>query len=371
MALLGLIPEPPFDPSSWSGSSANFFTALRDQGLLAEAREVSISRAREDLEKAVAFALPMARWKARYHASVRRLRALTEAASEIIAAHSEIQGVLQIGAWFSSGQVTKLPCFSYHDGNAALRYRYYGRGLLSARAQCAHLDWERSVYGALTGIFVMSQWLADSFVEDFGVPRAKVHVVGGAINMKLPECVPAPSGVQPRYLFVGKDFERKGGKILLDAFRRVRQALPEAELIIVGPALQVQQAGVVCAGYLSKANPGQSARLAQLFSSASAVVLPSIYEPFGISLLEGMAFARPCIAVDRCAMPEIVRHGETGLIARAQDPAALADAMIELGRNPDEAARMGEAGRARIEAYYTWDAVSSKIKAVLATTYGI
>ena len=176
MTLLGLIPESPFDPSNWSGSSANFFTALRDQGMLAEAREVSITRVRDGLEKGLAFSLPMARWKARYHASVPRFRALTEVASRIIAAHSEIHGVLQIGAWFSCGQVTKLPCFSDHDGNAALRYRYYGRGLLSARAQRAHLDWERSVYGALSGIFVMSQWLADSFAEDFGVPRTKVPV---------------------------------------------------------------------------------------------------------------------------------------------------------------------------------------------------
>ncbi len=371
MALLGLTPEPPFDPLSWSGSSANFFGALRDQGLLAGAREVAISKAREGFEKGLAFSLPMPRWKARYHASVRRFRALTAVASQIIAGQSEMQGVLQIGAWFSCGAVTKLPCFSYHDGNAALRYRYYGRGLLSARTQRAHLDWERSVYGALTGIFVMSQWLADSFVEDFGVPRTKVHVVGGAVNMKLPERIPTQRGTAPRYLFVGKDFARKGGKFLLEAFRLVRQAIPDAELFIVGPILPTQPAGVVCAGYLSKTKADESALLTQLFGSATAVVLPSVYEPFGISLLEGMAFARPCIAVDRCAMPEIVRHGETGLIARAEDPASLANAMIELGRNPVEAARMGEAGRRRIESDYTWDAVATKIKTVLATTYGM
>jgi len=151
----------------------------------------------------------------------------------------------------------------------------------------------------------------------------------------------------------------------------VRQAIPDAKLIIVGSTLPTQPSGVVCAGYLSKANPDESARLAQLFSAATAVVLPSVYEPFGISLLEGMAFGLPCIAVDRCAMPEIVRHGETGLIARAQDKVSLANTMIELGRNPGEAARMGEAGRRRIESDYTWDAVVAKIKTVLSTTYGM
>jgi len=371
MPLLGLIHEPPFDPSSWSGSSANFFSAMRSQDLLTDAREVAISKARDGLQKALTFSRPMPRWKARYHASVRRFKALTEAARQIISEQPDIQGVLQIGAWFSSGHTTKLPCFSYHDGNAALRYRYYGRGLLSEGTRRAHLDWERSVYGALTGIFVMSQWLADSFANDFGVPRTKLHVVGAAINMALPERVPERMWSPPRYLFVGKDFERKGGKYLLEAFALVRKAIPGAEVVVVGPTLPIQQAGVICAGYLSKTNPADAARLAELFSSATAIVLPSIYEPFGISLLEGMAYGLPCIAVDRCAMPEIVQHGKSGLIARAEDTASLANAMIELGKNPDAASGMGLAGRRRVESDYTWDAVVRKIKTVLSDSYGM
>jgi glycosyltransferase involved in cell wall biosynthesis len=371
MALLGLAPEPPFDPFSWSGSSAHFFRAMRDQDLLADAREVTISRVRDGLEKALTLSFPIPRWKARYHASVRRFTALTAAAGQIISGQPEVRGVLQIGAWFSSGRTTKLPCFSYHDGNAALRYRYYGRGLLTEGARRAHLNWERSVYEALTGIFVMSQWLADSFAEDFGVPRSKLHVVGGAINMALPERVPERAWSAPRYLFVGKDFERKGGKYLLEAFGLVRKAIPEAELVVVGPTVQIRQTGVVSAGYLSKAKPEDTARLAELFSSATATVLPSIYEPFGISLLEGMAYGLPCVAVNRCAMPEIVRHGETGLIARAENAGSLANAMIELGKNPDEAHRMGIAGRRRIESDYTWNAVVTKIKAVLSDSYGM
>ena len=371
MALLGLAPEPPFDPFSWSGSSAHFFRAMRDQDLLADAREVAIGGIRDSIEKGLTFSRSMPRWKAKYHASVRRFRALTQAAGQIISGQSEIQGVLQIGAWFSSAHTTKLPCFSYHDGNAALRYRYYGRGLLTEGAQRAHLSWERSVYQAVTGIFVMSQWLADSFADDFGVPRTKLHVVGGAINMTLPERVPERVWSAPRYLFVGKDFERKGGKYLLEAFADVRRAVPQAELVVVGPTVPIQQAGVVCAGYLSKANPTDAARLADLFSSATAIVLPSIYEPFGISLLEGMAYGLPCVAVDRCAMPEIVRHGETGLIARAENAVSLADAMIELGQSPAEACRMGIAGRRRVESDYTWNSVVARIKAVLKDSYGM
>ncbi len=371
MALLGLIAEPPFDPFSWSGSAANFFRALNERTMLAAAHEVALSVYEDNLERALSFSWPMKRWKAQYHASVRRFNRLTAVAGGIIRQHQGIDGVLQIGAWFSAPHTTKVRCFSYHDGNAALRYRYYGRGLLSPVTQRKHLAWERSVYEGMCGIFVMSQWLANSFIQDFGIPASKVHVVGGGINMVLPSEVPDRSWSSPRFLFVGKDFERKGGKYLLEAFKAVHDAIPNAQLIVVGPTLNIDQPGVQCAGYLSKATVADAGRLKELFCSATAVVLPSIYEPFGISLLEGMAYGLPCIVVNRCAMPEIVQHGETGLIARAEDSASLADAMIEIGRMSDSAAAMGAAGRRRVESDYTWSAVTTKMKTVLSDTYGI
>lgn len=371
MKLLGLIPEQPFDPLSWSGSSANFFHALQDQRTLSSAHEVSLGIFRDTLEKARSLSLPMRRWKERYHNSVPRFNALTRIAGDIIARQRDISGVLQIGAWFSAATTTSIPCFSYHDGNAALWYRYYGRGLLSEHARLAQLNWERSVYSALTGIFVMSEWLADSFINDFDVPSSKLHVVGAGINInRLPE-IPNRSWLTPRYLFVGKDFQRKGGGYLLKAFEIVRKSIPGAELIIVGPTLKIYQPGVQCVGFLSKTKDGDTERLHQLFCSATVVVLPSIYEPFGISLLEGMAYGLPCIAADRCAMPEIVRNGDTGLIVRAEDVASLANAMIEIGRSPQEAARMGAAGRSRVESDYTWKTVATKINALLSSTYGI
>jgi len=371
MPLLGLIAEPPFDPFSWSGSSAYLFRALQRQGVISGACEVSLSRFRDAVEKGRALSLPMLRWKERYHSSVPRFGALTRKAAEILGEHQDVSGVLQIGAWFSAGVTTKIPCFGYHDGNAALRYRYYGRGLLSERARLAHLRWERSVYMALTGIFVMSEWLADSFVRDFDIPRSKVHVVGGGINFeKLPELAER-SWSTPRYLLVGKDFERKGGKYLLEAFKIVRRTLPDAELILVGPSLAIEHPGVKCVGYLSKCNPADMARLDRFFCTATAMVLPSVYEPFGISLLEGMAYGLPCIAADRCALPEIVRHGETGVIARAEDPVSLADAMIELGKDPRSAATMGAAGRSRVESHFTWTAVTAKMKMILSGTYEV
>ena len=368
MKLLGLIPEPPFDPRSWSGSSRYFFRSLQHHGLLEDAREIALASAAQLSQKALAFSWPPSRWRERYHSSVGRFRRLTQAAGREIAHHPLAEGILQIGAWFCAPAVTELPCFSYHDGNAALWYRYYGRGLLSESRVQRHLEWERQNYARMHGIFVMSRWLADSFVRDFGVPEHRVHVVGAGINFeRLPELIERDFSI-PRFLLVGRDFARKGGKYLLEAFRIVRRSLPAAELTIVGPGSGAPEPGVHYAGFLRKSDPADLRALTEIFRAATVMVLPSIYEPFGISLLEGMANGMPCIAVDRCALPEIVANGETGLVAKPEDAESLAEAMIELARHPEAAKRMGERGRRRVEEHFTWDAVAGKIRAALTSS---
>lgn len=371
MRLLGLIPEPPFHPRSWSGISANFFGALRDHGFLADAKNVQLHSTRERLEMLRKLAWPLERWKGRYRGSVPRFRALTEIARVEIERSRDITGVLQIGAWFSAASVTALPCFSYHDANAAMGYRNYGRGLLTEALQREHLRWENDVYTKLRGIFVMSSWLASSFMTDFGVSAKKLNVVGAGINTGALPSLSDRDFSRAKFLFVGKDFERKGGPFLLKAFAEVRRQIPHAELVIVGPTLNLDQEGVRCPGFLSLAQPAHVAQLNELFRSATTVVLPSVYEPFGISLLEGMAFGLPCIAADRCAMPEIVQHRKTGLIVAAENASSLAEAMLELARNPNDARAMGLAGRRRVETDFTWSAVTKKIGVVLSDSFGM
>jgi len=338
--------------------------------MLLGAAHVRLSATRDRFEKLRTLSWPMERWKEQYRCSVPRFHALTACARAQIEAHHDANAVVQVGAWFSSSAVTRLPCFSYHDTNAALGYRYYGRGLLSDSRRREHLQWEHDVYAGMRGVFVMSSWLASSFHTDFGVPLQNIHVVGAGVNTgRLPD-IPVRDFSVPRFLFVGKDFVRKGGQYLLNAFAEVKRKFANAELIIVGPSLSLDQAGVRSLGFLSHANAEHVAQLHQLFLSATTVVLPSVYEPFGISLLEGMAFALPGIATNRCAMPEIVRHRETGLIVEAENVAALAEAMLEIAGNPRAAREMGLAGRTRVESDFTWDAVARKIKGILVSSVG-
>lgn len=370
MKLLGLIPEPPLDPLSWSGSSAHLFSALSKRGELASAREVRLPVAQEACYKLLTVRFPLKRWRTAYHGSVARFSALSRVAEREVRNALDITAVLQVGAWFSIGARVRQPCFSYHDGNAALWYQMYGRGLSSSSEVRRHLAWEQKTYSEMRAIFVMSAWLASSFKNDFSVPSSKIHVVGAGINFThLPALSPLVAK-EPKFLFVGRDFERKGGLDLLAAFREVRREIPEATLTIVGPESGPLEAGVIFAGYLNKSLPADMARLQKLFQSALGFVLPSIYEPFGISLLEAMSYGVPCIAVDRCAMPEIVLNEQTGLIVPSGDVKKLATAMIALAKSPDTAAIFGREGRKRVEEHFTWSAVTKKISDVINSEIG-
>ncbi len=366
MRVLGISLEAPFDGRSWSGSSRYFFTSLKERGILADARQVKLSPWSERLYQLRAFALPRHRWQVRYHASEARFRALSALARQQMDEHTGHDAVVQIGARLSCHSATSKPIFGYHDSNAAQRYQYFDRELIDPASKRAHLAWEADVYAGMSGILVMSSWLASSFMRDFNVPPDKLHVVGAGINFETLPDVPPRHFDAPHFLFVGKEFERKGGRFLLDAFSRVRRALPNARLTIVGPARPAQSPdGVTFAGFLSKGDPTQSALLTTLFETCTALVLPSVYEPFGISLIEGMAYGLPCITVDRCAMPEIVADRQTGLVARPEDADSLADAMIAIGADSAMAESMGSAGRRRVEHDFTWDVVAKRIESVL------
>jgi glycosyltransferase involved in cell wall biosynthesis len=371
--LLCLIPEPPFDPRSWSGIAAPFFGALRDRRILSSAHEVKLSPLHRISEQMRVFDRPLARWKENYHASVHNMRALGRVASGIMHAQKgRYSAVLQIGAWFCAAANNDWsPVFSYHDGNAAMWYRHYGRGLLSNERREEHLAYERFTYKGTTGIFVMSQWLADSFVNDFDVPSEKLHVVGAGANINGPYRPIERKLLKTKFLIVGKDFERKGGKYLLEAFRRVHREVPSTELVIVGPSLELKEPGVRCEGFLSKNNFHDQKRLAQIFEECHCIVLPSIYEPFGISLVEGMIHNMAAIAADRCAMPEIVKHRETGLVVPPENADALAEAMIELATHPKQTEAYGMAGMRRANDHFTWQAVAQKMHTVLRDRYNL
>jgi phosphatidylinositol alpha-1,6-mannosyltransferase len=104
---------------------------------------------------------------------------------------------------------------------------------------------------------------------------------------------------------------------------------------------------VLFTGFVSEAT------LAQLYARCAVFVMPSSGEGFGLVYLEAMRAARPCVAACASAAAEIVVDGETGLLVDPLDPDAIAAALGRLLASPELARGMGEAGRRRLELFFT------------------
>ena len=161
----------------------------------------------------------------------------------------------------------------------------------------------------------------------------------------------------------------KGHRHLIDAMPSVLRAVPDAWLAVVGEgseadALRAQAAALGPAVADRVVFTGPRDDISAITADLTVAVLPSLREAQGISLLEAMARRVPVVASAVGGIPEVVTHGVDGLLVPPGDPAALADAIVELLRDPDLRRRQGEAGRRTVAERFSIDAQVRRIQAV-------
>ena len=365
--ILGLtVFGPPFDPRSWSGTTKSLFSRIHERGNLIEAHSVDLNRTQKFLSairhpslNRRRLYLNVMKSKSSYDLRSRNSRHVVK----------EMKGrynvILQLGALFLPPVPDGVLHCSYHDGNTAVSRRSefsYTKASSSVLAESWH-D-EQEFYRRVNLIFTMSEWLRQSMIYDFKVDPSKVIAVGAGPNLSYVQQIVGAPASQKDYrnktvLFVGVDFEGKGGPILLEAFRRVRQEIPDAKLRIVGCNLELAEPGVEVYGVLDKTDPAQESRLRQLYEQASVFALPTRFDCFGIAFVEAMYHRLPCIGSNICAIPEIIRDGETGFTLPPIEPSLWAQKIIRLLRDEHLARRMGERGFEAATSRYSWDLVVS------------
>jgi glycosyltransferase involved in cell wall biosynthesis len=178
------------------------------------------------------------------------------------------------------------------------------------------------------------------------------------------------SVAQPGLLFhVGRLKRYKGVGTLIRALALVRGQAPEARLVIGGsgddrPYLEklARDAGVGDAvefrGYLGEAEK------VRLYNEAAVFLNASLKEGWGLTSVEANACGTPVVASDAPGLRDSVRHGETGLLAAPDDPAAFAAAILSILRDPETAARL-RAGALAWAAVHDWDRAFEATRDVL------
>lgn len=198
----------------------------------------------------------------------------------------------------------------------------------------------------------------------YRLPPERVAVVPEGIDPEAwGRCGAGARHGPPTVLTVARQYPRKNTRTLLMAMPAVRRAVPGACLRVVGdgpelPALKrlAGRLGLGNAVRFLGALP-DAARVRAEYGRAQVFCLPSLQEGFGIVYLEAMAAGLPVVAGDAGAAAEVVPAGEAGLLVPPRDPAALAEALARLLREPALRARMGAAGRRRARGH-AWPRVA-------------
>jgi glycosyltransferase involved in cell wall biosynthesis len=221
-------------------------------------------------------------------------------------------------------------------------------------------DWiekERGTYRRARVIFTMSSHVTRSLIEHYQVDPAKVECVGVGANVALPDgdALPDERYARKRILFVGVDWERKGGPQLVEAFKIVRRAHPDATLTIIGcsPRLDVPGCAVLGRVPLEK--------MSEYYRHASLFCMPTRNEPFGVVFLEAFAYRLPAIASDLGALPDLIDNGVNGYRIPVDQVSLLAARLKSLLDSPETCKRMGQAGFERFSRRYTWEVVGRQM----------
>ena len=258
-----------------------------------------------------------------------------------------------------------LPASTDFHTNFHTYSRHYGVGWL-ARPVVAYL---RRFHNRANCTLVPTAELAEDLARD-GFQR--LRVVGRGVNPAVFSPQRRSAVLRARWgaaedtpvaLCVSRFAPEKNFPLVIKAFEAIRQARPDAKLVLVGDgpmseALRRRNIGYVIAGRLV------NGELSAHYASADLFLFPSTSETFGNVTLEAMASGLGIVAYRYAAAREHLRHEESALLATPDDEAAFIAAAERLAREPALAGRLGRAARASAERL-TWQRIVEDFEAVL------
>jgi len=223
-------------------------------------------------------------------------------------------------------------------------------------------------------VIVVSNSMSWELQNHFRLPKEKIDVIPNAVDMAKYQKEIDRESVRRRYgvqtyeklvLFIGRLVPQKGVEYLIWAVPHIVQRCPEARFVITGDGWSRSYLENLSAstrhgdkirfvGFISDSD------LFELTKSADALVVPSVYEPFGIVALEGMAAGVPVVAGNVGGLAEIIEHDRTGVLVYPRTAESIAWGVTRILSDPGYSQWLTQNAKRKIEETYSWDAVAKR-----------
>jgi glycosyltransferase involved in cell wall biosynthesis len=268
---------------------------------------------------------------------------------------------------------TPLPKVLIEDANFALLQNYYPQFSSLLKSSAHQLDTLQAKGLANADLVLYSStWAAQGAIDHYATNPHKIRVIPFGANL---DNIPARDLVLARHmhdrcrlLFVGVDWERKGGSIALETLTALEDLGIPAELTICGcvPPRKISHPHMNVIPFLNKNDPQQQQQLAELYLQSDFFILPSRCECFGIVFCEASAFGLPILATQTGGIPEVVKEGVNGFTlpphARGD---AYAQTIARLYQDPSLYQQCVHTSRDRFETLLNWDTWGLETKKAL------
>lgn len=224
-------------------------------------------------------------------------------------------------------------------------------------------------------IIVFSQFMKQEVMRSFNAPADKVDVIFNGVEpgkfqfawsekerSQLRADLATPD--EQIVMYVGRFVREKGIQVLLNAASVILSQRPNVKFLIVGGGHRERferfvhwsglESKVLFTGFMANRS------LHQLYRVADVAVFPSLYEPFGIVALEGMAAGVPVVASDAGGLREVVQHDQTGTLSYANDAQSLAWAVLKVLADPERARRLASNAAKRLSTDFNWSVLAAQ-----------
>lgn len=262
---------------------------------------------------------------------------------------------------YYDASVAGIPHYLYTDHTLHTNLQYPGYSFSQHQRSPAYMRLEQKIYDNARMSFFMSQNVADTLPTFHNIPPHRTACVKVGSNIKVEHYGSDEKYTNKNILFVGIEWERKGGPVLLDAFKQVLRQHPDATLSIVGCRPKVAVPRCKIYGRVPRED------MARFYQEASVFCMPTLREPFGIVFIEAMLYKLPVVAGRLGAIPEFVKDQANGILTN-NSAHETAIALNFLLSHPEVSRTFGQRGEEIARNNYTYDLVGDRMREHIVRT---